>query len=606
MTATIERSTFSDNQSDAAGGALCVWNSETLEVVITNSTFSHNSAMQGGAIYGYAWTSTPFTLRHSTVTGNTGGGVRMESDFAFTLGHSIVSGNSGTDVYASGGAFVSAGYNLVGSLEGTIMRDGWAPLSTAFLPALDLVNVSDPGLSPLADHGGETWTHTPQAGSPALDGGYCAETAPAADQRGLPRIGGATCDIGAVEWQHPLVLADTASTAEDTPVAIPVLTNDSSPEGAVLSLTGADSDDGVAAVNGEDVIYTPTLNFNGETVLRYTVSDGVATGMGHITVTVTPGDDPLTVTDDVVTVVQGKRWVIPVLDNDDPDGNASLVDVTASAHGTAARVGRTVHYTATAAFLGQDSFTYTATDGVTPGTASVTVTVIADRPVTAVDDVAMTALDTPVAIYVLANDSDPDGDGTLAAVGIAEHGAVEISGEYVTYTPPAGYRGLDVFTYTLADGAFSDTAVVTVAVSAIVVTSPLDNVTRDGVCTLREAIHAANHNWRVDTCLPGQPGRDVIFAPVGVYTLTLTGTGEDGNLTGDLDILEDLALYGASTAATVVEGNGFDRVFHIAADVAVILGHLTVRGRRCERFPGEGGRHLQPGRAEPHARRGRG
>jgi CSLREA domain-containing protein len=263
--------------------------------------------------------------------------------------------------------------------------------------------------------------------------------------------------------------------------------------------------------------------------------------------------------------------------------------VTAPAHGAAAIVGRVVHCTATADFLGQDSFTYTASDGVVTGTAAVIVMVIADRPVTAVDDVAVTARNTPISIGVLDNDNNPDWDGYLAAVGTPGHGAAQISGDRVTYTPTPGYRGVDVFTYTLTDGTFSDTGVVTVAVGAIVVDSPLDKVARDGKCTLREAIHAANLNLRVDTCLPGQVGFDVIFVPAGVYTLTLAGAGEDQNFTGDLDILEDLTLVGRAAASTIIDGNALDRVLHVVnAGVTANVSYVTLRNGRLTDFDDKG------------------
>ncbi|MEX1309075.1 MAG: choice-of-anchor Q domain-containing protein, partial [Candidatus Sulfomarinibacteraceae bacterium] len=67
----------------------------------------------------------------------------------------------------------------------------------------DLV-VADVMLSPLADNGGPTWTHLPEAGSPAVDSGddvLCADT----DQLGNIRPwdgdgdGEVNCDRGAVE-----------------------------------------------------------------------------------------------------------------------------------------------------------------------------------------------------------------------------------------------------------------------------------------------------------------------------------------------------------------------------------------------------------------------
>ncbi len=76
-------------------------------------------------------------------------------------------------------------------------------------------------------------------------------------------------------------------------------------------------------------------------------------------------------------------------------------------------------------------------------------------PPVAEDDFAVTQRDTAVAIAVLANDSDPDGD-TLSVVAVTDpaHGSAAMGGDgTVTYTPDAGFAGADTFEYTISDGA---------------------------------------------------------------------------------------------------------------------------------------------------------
>lgn len=114
-----------------------------------------------------------------------------------------------------------------------------------------------------------------------------------------------------------------------------------------------------------------------------------------------------------------------------------------------------------------------------------------------------------------------------------------------------------------------------VEAAAISVNSTADTVATDGVCTLREAIDNANSDS--DTtggdCDAGA-GSDVISLPAGTYTLSIAGTGEDSNTTGDLDITDDLTISGVSPAMTIIEagttksdigspGNGVDRVFDV-------------------------------------------
>ena len=86
--------------------------------------------------------------------------------------------------------------------------------------------------------------------------------------------------------------------------------------------------------------------------------------------------------------------------------------------------------------------------------ARVTVTVVdVNEPPVAMDDEAATDEDRAVAVAVLANDADPDGDvlRVESAAG-ASHGATAVSGDAVVYTPAPDYHGRDRFTYVVSDG----------------------------------------------------------------------------------------------------------------------------------------------------------
>ena len=86
----------------------------------------------------------------------------------------------------------------------------------------------------------------------------------------------------------------------------------------------------------------------------------------------------------------------------------------------------------------------------------------------AYDDAATTTASTPVAISVLANDDDPNGDSlTISGFSQGGSGKVEASGDQLVYTPNAGFTGTDTFTYTIQDAnGNEDTATVTVTVGA--------------------------------------------------------------------------------------------------------------------------------------------
>jgi CSLREA domain-containing protein len=89
--------------------------------------------------------------------------------------------------------------------------------------------------------------------------------------------------------------------------------------------------------------------------------------------------------------------------------------------------------------------------------------------------------------------------------------------------------------------------------ATITVNSTDDSLASDGNCTLREAILAANNDTAVDGCAAGS-GPDVVVVPAGTYQLTgpLGGVDEDAGLTGDLDVTDDLELFGAGAGTTSI------------------------------------------------------
>lgn len=81
----------------------------------------------------------------------------------------------------------------------------------------------------------------------------------------------------------------------------------------------------------------------------------------------------------------------------------------------------------------------------------------------------------------------------------------------------------------------------------IVVNTTVDVSSNDNVCSLREAVTAANTNSSYQGCLGGDalPLVDVIELPAGTYRLTRAPMGDDDNVSGDLDIRESLIIRGA-------------------------------------------------------------
>jgi hypothetical protein len=90
----------------------------------------------------------------------------------------------------------------------------------------------------------------------------------------------------------------------------------------------------------------------------------------------------------------------------------------------------------------------------------------------------------------------------------------------------------------------------------------------DGKTSLRAAVMEANALAEIAN----------ITLPAGTYTFSIAGRGEDKAATGDLDVTRNLTIRGASSATTIIDAAGLDRVFQVLRGVTLTLQDLTVRG----------------------------
>ena len=258
----------------------------------------------------------------------------------------------------------------------------------------------------------------------------------------------------------PEAFGDAASTDEDAAVEIDVLANDTDADGDSLRVSSVSvPSNGTAEISaGGGVRYTPAANWYGTDAFTYEVDDGNGgTASASVEVTVLPVNDAPEAVDDVASADEDGSVEIDVLANDtDIDGDGLRVSsVAAPSNGTAAIAGGGVRYTPAANWHGTDRFTYVADDG-NGGTAEasveVTVSPVNDVP-EAADDAATTLEDEAVTVNVLANDTDPDGDGLrVSSVSAPENGTTEVASGGVRYTPAANWHGTDSFAYTVDDG----------------------------------------------------------------------------------------------------------------------------------------------------------
>ena len=226
----------------------------------------------------------------------------------------------------------------------------------------------------------------------------------------------------------PVARPDVARTVSGRPIDIPVLANDSDPDGDAIQIEtiAAQPTFGTAEVGLDGTIrYSPRLGESGSDRLRYTVVDANGDrAVGEVIIGVLPADGvnrAPTATNDTYSMIAGSDvQVLDVLVNDsDPDGDPiTITAVDASSDAVAIDPQGAVVFEPPTDLAGAASvdvsFTYDIADGRGGAdSALVTIEVVESTvPISpiAVDDIAGPApRGVPVTVDVLANDSDPDG-----------------------------------------------------------------------------------------------------------------------------------------------------------------------------------------------------
>src|SRR5258708_2151767 len=197
----ITNSTFTGNTT-LFGGALATDSSTggSNTVSLTNNTFANNIAStSGGALVnqsnGGTATSniTNCTFVGNSATSDIGGALRAVKNSGtstINIENAIFSGNSPGSVFADLGTITSLGGNVI------------SDSASLFSATNDKVN-TNAMLGSLQDNGGQTMTFSLLASSPAIGNGISAG-APATDQRGVARPQNLTYDSGSYELRSPL------------------------------------------------------------------------------------------------------------------------------------------------------------------------------------------------------------------------------------------------------------------------------------------------------------------------------------------------------------------------------------------------------------------
>lgn len=224
---SITDSLFDQNRAKFGAGAISIGSASNS--LISNSSFTGNSAQQGGAIFNSGLTTlinSTFTLNSATAGGGAiagdgpllltnctifnnsadgPGGINALGNGPVSIANSIIAGNSSTGgAQDLGGTYTSRGHNLIG------ITDGASGFISSDLTGT-LASPLAPGLAALADNGGPTQTFALLPGSAAINAGDNSLVPGSADQRGHNRIVYGTVDIGAFEAEFPVNLVVDAT-----------------------------------------------------------------------------------------------------------------------------------------------------------------------------------------------------------------------------------------------------------------------------------------------------------------------------------------------------------------------------------------------------------
>ena len=251
--------------------------------------------------------------------------------------------------------------------------------------------------------------------------------------------------------------------------------------------------------NANEVTLTVAENFFGTVSFDFAVQDQDGGVPANATATINianVNDGPVAVADEAETD-EGQEVSIDVTDNDfDIDSEFLLQSVQAVTDqgGSAEIIDGNITYTPGENFFGEDTFTYTITDGDKTSQATVTVTVNeVDTPPEAEDDTLVTDEDTGGVLgNILENDSDDDDSLVVIAVKDSFGNEVDLTGQVIAgfgvigisedgevgFSPAARLQSLSgveptpfeeqTFTYTIEDaGGQTDEGTFTIRVNGL-------------------------------------------------------------------------------------------------------------------------------------------
>lgn len=216
---------------------------------------------------------------------------------------------------------------------------------------------------------------------------------------------------------------------------------------------------------------------NTATIATIATESNLANNSAQATIDV-PNIGPIAV-DDIKTIGEDETVVLEPTLNDIDGDVLTIESFTPPGSGTAVLSGtQQIVYTPTLEFSGQDSFSYTVSDGQSSDSATITLTVTAenDAPIiTEGSTISQTISEdnSPTSFSLTLNATDAENSPLAWSISSQPaHGTAQASSSLgnsspISYTPDENYFGSDQFQVQVTDGALTDTITVNLTIESV-------------------------------------------------------------------------------------------------------------------------------------------